>query len=346
MKRLFHRFGNKNPTTRFLALVGFVVVLAVLALVLGSGVRSRAPVSDGSSGKSEAVARGPRRHVDGLVMSDAHATNTPIIAVMIDDAPDGQPASGVGAASVVFEVPVEGPLTRLMALYPSDATVPKIGPVRSARPYFADWVKEYNAVYAHVGGSPVGLERIQQLNIRDLNEFYFGKYYARAADRERPHNVFMTMDNLRQAITDRKFDVAPDFVPWPWKEDDPAVIDPASTTPPFFPDGWEYNHERNAYRRPYGSGIYREADGNEVWAKNVIVMHTDIAVIDDVLRKRIRTIGEGSAEIYLDGRKVVGAWKKRSSAGRLRFYSSDDHEVQFNAGLTWIMVTPSFSPLE
>lgn len=318
--------------------VGFVVMVAVASFLLGRGSANKAAMPPVSSVSAEQEARGSRRHLDGLVVSRAYATNTPVVAVMIDDAPDGQPAAGVSAASVVFEAPVEGPITRLLALYPSDAPVAKIGPVRSARPYFVDWVKEYNAVYAHVGGSPAGLERIQQQNIRDLNEFYFGKYYTRAPDRARPHNVFTTMDDMRQAIGDRKFDAAPEFVPWTWKEERPVDRDPVRTTPPFFPEGWEYDRERNAYRRPYGDGAYRDADGNEVWAKNVVMLRTDIATIDEVLRKRVRTTGEGAADVYQDGKKVVASWRKQTPASRLRLYASDGSEVQFNAGLTWIII--------
>lgn len=324
----------KNPAMRLLLIVGFALVVAAL----GAASIGRRSVSETSPARDSKIVTTIRRHLDGVIVRDINATNTPVLAVIIDDAIDAQPASAVAAASLVIEAPVEGPITRLLAFYPADADIPEIGPVRSARPYFAEWVKEFNAVFAHVGGSPAGLDRITQLNIRDLNEFARGKYFWRSNGRGAPHNAYTSTELLRKAIDDLKFGSAPEYEPWLWKDDQPAEIDPARTTPPFYPEGWEYDSKRNAYRRPFGREIYRDAEGNEAWAKNVVLLRTDIAVIDAVLRKRIRTTGEGAAEVYQDGRRIVGVWKKKTPASRLRFYDADGNEVQFNAGLTWITI--------
>lgn len=285
-----------------------------------------------------------RRRIDGAIIAPT-ATNPSVVAVVIDDALDAQPASGVAAASLVIEAPVEGPITRLLAFFPADADVPEIGPVRSARPYFAEWVKEFNAVFAHVGGSPAGLDRIAQLNIRDLNEFSNGQYYWRSSLRAAPHQIYTSSEVLREAIADRGFGAAPEYAPWQWKADAPIKINPAKTTPPFYPEGWEYDQKKNTYRRPYGKGVYKTKDGAEVLAKNVVVLKTDVATIDAVLRKRIKTTGAGKAIVYQDGRKIDTTWKKKSPEDRLRFYRKNGQEVRFNAGMTWIIVTPSNSPL-
>ena len=295
----------------------FVVVAVAVAFALRASPRHNPQKQDGSAGETQTY----RKRLDGVLIRDAGATTTPVVAIVIDDAADAQPTSGVAAASVVFELPVEGPITRLLALYPSDADVPEIGPVRSARPYMADMVKEYNAMFAHVGGSPAGLERIGVLNLRDLNEFSYGRYFWRSA-RPRPHNVYTSMDQMRQALGDRKFDAPPDYAPWQWKDDAPGQGSEA-------PQGWTYEPWTNEYRRTFGEAV---------GATNVVLMETDVATIDEVLRKRIRTTGEGKASVYHDGRVTVGSWKKKTPASRLRFYHADGVEVQFNAGLTWITV--------
>lgn len=327
----------KNPAVRLLLIVGFALVVAALGAASVGNRRADTPAGDRDAEPARAI----RRHLDGVVVQNLNATNTPVLAVVIDDTVDAQPASGVAAASLVFEMPVEGPITRLLAFYTSESDVSEIGPVRSARPYCADFVKEVNATFTHVGGSPAGLDRIAQLNLRDLNEFSRGKYFWRSGERSAPHNAYTSSELLRKAIDDLKFGAVPEYEPWLWKDDSPAEIDPATTSPPHYPEGWEYDAMRNAYRRPYGKGIYRDADGSEVWAKNVVLMRTDIAVIDAVLRKRIRTTGEGSAVIFQDGKKFDGVWKKKTPASRLRFYAEDGSEIQFNAGLTWIIIGPT-----
>lgn len=321
---------RNRPTKRVALIVGFVFLLALPVAV----VHRRARVRRTTKPTARAVVL-PRRHVDGVATTLA-ATNTPLFAVMIDWSPDALPATGVASSSLVIEVPVEGPINRLVAFFPSDSLVPQIGPIRSARPYFADFVKEFNAVYVHVGGSPSGLERIEQLNLRDLNEFYFGKYFLRDGARERPHNVYATLEMLRTAAADRKFDVLPDYEPWQWKQDGKVAATTAVR-----PEGWEFDAPRDAYRLRYGNEVYHDSGGTEVFAKNVVVLHTDIGVIDDLLRKRIRTLGEGSAEVYQDGRRIAGVWKKKTPESRLRFFGSDGKEIQFNAGLTWITIGPT-----
>ena len=77
------------------------------------------------------------------------------IAVMIDDHPDARPQSGFNDASVVWQAPAEGGIPRYMMVF-QDRVPPSVGPVRSARQYYLAWAAEWDAVYAHVGGSPAG----------------------------------------------------------------------------------------------------------------------------------------------------------------------------------------------
>ena len=52
------------------------------------------------------------------------------IAVMIDNVGDARPQAGLNDAYIVYEIIVEGNLTRLMALF-KDVELEKIGPIRS-----------------------------------------------------------------------------------------------------------------------------------------------------------------------------------------------------------------------
>ena len=81
----------------------------------------------------------------------------PPVAVMVDNHPGARPQSGLNQACLVFEAPVEGGITRFMAVYGHGQEVPKIGPVRSIRPYFVRLAKSLGAVLAHCGGSYRGL---------------------------------------------------------------------------------------------------------------------------------------------------------------------------------------------
>ena len=70
-----------------------------------------------------------------------------------------------------------------MAVYAGDNEIKEIGPIRSARPYFLDWAKEYDSLFVHCGGSPEALALIAKSDVLDINEFYNGNYFWRDSSR-------------------------------------------------------------------------------------------------------------------------------------------------------------------
>jgi len=52
-----------------------------------------------------------------------------------------------------------------------------IGPVRSLRPYYIDFVSPFDAGIAHVGGSPEALDQIRNGG-KDLDQFFNGDSYC------------------------------------------------------------------------------------------------------------------------------------------------------------------------
>ena len=116
------------------------------------------------------------------------------IAVMLDDLRVARPQSGISEASVVWHAPAEGGIPRYMAIF-SDHLPKEIGPVRSARVYYLSWAAEYDAVYAHCGGSPAALALLATQGdgslVYDANEFYHGNgAFNRVTFRSAPHNVY------------------------------------------------------------------------------------------------------------------------------------------------------------
>ena len=105
-------------------------------------------------------------NLDGTEVSSSLANRHPL-AVIVENHPDARPQFGLFEASLVYEALTEGGITRYMAIYgPRDAA--KIGPVRSARTYYVDWLSEYDAFFAHAGGAQNALTKIVKDNIKDL----------------------------------------------------------------------------------------------------------------------------------------------------------------------------------
>lgn len=276
-----------------------------------------------------------------------------VYAVMIDNAVDAWPVSGVDRAFLVVEAPVEASIPRLEAFFSERTDVGEVGPVRSARPYFVDWANEFDALYAHVGGSNEALDLISSTGTFDLNEFYNGSSFWRSSDRFAPHNVYTSSELLAAAVTraeDRGR--APDVLygTWTFKDGAPSGDGDGGVTVSYnsslYTVEWTYDPGTNSYLRSQGGLAARTSDGTGLSADNVAVVVTDVSVVDSVGRRHVRTTGEGTAWLLRDGTTLEVTWRKPSVSERLAFYDADGNELAMNAGTTWIEVVPSESDVE
>ncbi len=121
------------------------------------------------------------------------------IAVMIDNHRDAWSQAGIQDAYMVYEIIVEGTETRLMALFKGTDTE-TIGPVRSARHYFLDYVLEHDAIYAHFGQSPQAETDIAKLGIDNISGIYEdGTTFWRTSSKYAPHNAMTSIENLLES---------------------------------------------------------------------------------------------------------------------------------------------------
>ena len=92
----------------------------------------------------------------GRPISEADNAKLPL-AVMIDNSPDARMHAGIRQADMIFEMRVEGTYTRYLAIFHSQEA-DLLGPIRSARKYYIERMQEFDAGYAHVGGSSEATE--------------------------------------------------------------------------------------------------------------------------------------------------------------------------------------------
>jgi len=117
----------------------------------------------------------------------------PLIAVMVDNLAPARPQTGLGKAGVVYEMETEARITRLMALFAGDPPT-VVGPVRSARSYYLQICKEWDAIFAHVGGSKDAIANIKRWGIKDLDQFANRGEFWRDKSRKAPHNVYLSIE--------------------------------------------------------------------------------------------------------------------------------------------------------
>lgn len=287
-----------------------------------------------------------RRRLDGVYVEPESANIYPV-AIIIDNHPDSRPTSGLAQANVVYEAIAEGIVTRFMAIYADGSKVEQIGPVRSARPYFLDWSEGLNALHVHVGGSPEALQKIEDEKIFNLNEFYQGEYFWRSWRRNMPHDVFISAEDINKYLDIFGVKTSADYESWLYKDD--ALINerPATSTIEIdfsvsnFKVRWEYDKGGNNYLRYIGGEQHKDSDGTLIIAKNIIIIKGQAEVLDELLRRKLTTVGTGKAWYCFDGECEIGKWKKPNVNRREKIYDKWDEEVRFNAGTTWIEVVQS-----
>lgn len=343
---------SKRKQAELMAILGAAVALAFLFAVLLPYFKGRVEsvsALDDSQQTKEAIGRHP---LTGFSIYEE--TGLPrVYGVMIDNHEDAWPQVGLDQAFLVYEAPVEAGISRMLAFYYEGQEVEKIGPVRSARPYFLDWNNELDAVYAHVGGSNAALDRIASGGTFDLNQYWLDGYFWRALNRYAPHNVY-TSTELLDAYVEMKTQkgTVADSLYESWQFKEPVFEQTAETErielsfyPPIYVAEWKFDAQTNRYVRFQAGSAHTMENGGQIMADNVAVVVTDVTILDAVGRRKIRTIGEGEAFVFQDGKKIEGRWKKTSESQRLRFYDKDGHELAFNPGVTWVEVIPDVADL-
>lgn len=291
-----------------------------------------------------------RRKLDGVYVEPAVADLRPL-AVMIDNDPNARPHAGLARAQLVYEAKAEAGITRFMALFAADEKLPAIGPVRSARPYFVRWAEGYDALYVHVGGSPEALELLSRVGMPSINEFYNGSYFWRADDKIAPHNVHTSTENLRGYLEKRSLE-DDDYRGWRYKDDAAATERPSAQTITVnysvtdFLVEWNYDAEKNAYRRRLGGAPHNDADGTPIYAKNILIAIVPARVVDEQFRRQMDMVGSGQAWYCLDGTCREGEWKKPLEQEREVFYDANGEDVALNGGTTWVEVVQSKGEVE
>jgi hypothetical protein len=337
-----------------IALVG-TAILFIVGGFLVYIVASNLSATGSDLTREEQQVRGVPRMIDGILV-DSDKTDLPLVAVMIENHPDARPQAGLAQAKLVYEVLAEGAITRMLAVYDLTENLEHIGPVRSARPYYIDIAREFNALYAHSGGSPDALDRLRvEKDIIDLNEFFArnSKYFWRRAGFYAPHNLYTSSARLVDAATE--YQLATSTVSsWQFKDDIASDQRSASSTDIMIDYSknllsrveWKYNPASNDYTRWQSGEVHYDENGAALTAKNVVVQVVATKVLDEVGRKKMDLIGSGKATVFQDGQVIVGKWERPSLNSRTRYYNENGPEIAFNRGQTWVQLVPEWVEYE
>lgn len=281
----------------------------------------------------------------GEKVPDDASTKQAVTGIMIENSPSARPQSGLKSAGAVFEAIAEGGITRFLAIY-QQAKPQLVGPVRSVRLYFVDWIAPFQASVAHIGGSKFALAEVRNGSYRDIDQFFNAGSYWRATDRYAPHNVYTSFERL-DALNAKKGFVTSVFTPWLRQDGKPAkpvtandITVTISSAP--YNSRYTYDPATNTYTRYLGGAAHKDREAGQITPSVVIVMDvTETRVLEDGWREQITTIGSGRARVFQNGTVTEGTWTKKDRGSQLSFTGADGKEIALNRGQTWITAVPA-----
>lgn len=279
----------------------------------------------------------------------------PPVGVMIENEIMSRPwQKGLGAADIVYEAPTESGITRFLALFRPDTLPEKFGPIRSARTYFLDWAHEYHSLFAHVGGNPDVLARLQKESIFNVDQFVFEKYFWREnlGKTALEHTMFSSGESMLSLIEDQDWmrvsrnrnAKRAEFPSRAWEslpEAKQLTLDFSTTLT--YRVSYTYDAASERYLRSQaGKPHIDHLDEEPLSAKVVVVQRTSAWSNGDREGSiSMKTIGEGAATIFYRGKVLKGTWKKEALESPTRFFDEEGREVVLEETPIWIEVLPT-----
>ena len=267
-----------------------------------------------------------------------------VTGVMIENSPEARPQAGLREAGLVFEAVSEGGITRFLALF-QDTSSDYVGPIRSVRPYYIDFLMPFDASVAHVGGSPQGLADVRALGVKTLTQFDNPGAYRRINTRYAPHNMYSSIPALKEVEKQRGFNKS-EFEGFKRFEEEqkPATTPPAKNidfqiSSALYNVRFEYDKSNNNYKRfMAGTPHLDDQSGKQITPKVVIAITMNRGVHSNGVHTTYQTTGSGKMHVFQNGKVTEGTWKKADRSSQFTFQDSEGKDIKLNPGKTWVTI--------
>ncbi len=282
-------------------------------------------------------------------------SNSRSIAVIINNHNQARKYhAGLQEAYLVYEMIVEGGITRMMALY-KDATTEKIGSIRSARHYFLDYALENDAIITHWGYSEYAKEDIKKLDINNINGLVDGNYFWKDKSLKvaTEHTGFSSIALINQAIDKFGYRKTTQEKPLLNYSIDSLNISEIEGAIPANQvlikysgsanTSYEYDTENKNYKRSVNNTPHMDYEKNiQYTAKNIITYQVKNTTISgDVKgRQELNNVGTGEGYFISEGYAIPIIWNKSTRTGKTNYKLKNGTKLIVNDGNTYIQIQP------
>lgn len=272
----------------------------------------------------------------------------PALAIKVDNYPAARPQSGLNKADIVFEEPVEGAITRYVAVFQCQQGG-LVGPIRSARNIDIGILGEFGSpLLVHVGGINPVLANINNSPLVNIDLMVHGAVEQHPPGRYAPYDTYATTTSLWNLKPNDTTVPAPVFK---YSRQTPAGTPATTVAIPFSGTSnvvWKYNPALGVYQRYYGVTPDVLANGQQNSAANVVVQFVHIYYgpwLENSeggleVQANLYQSASGNAEIFRNGVEIAGTWQRNGLGVPTQFLNAQGQTITLNPGTTWVELVP------
>lgn len=338
--------NKKVKVSVIVATISIILVIGVaLLLFLGSKKDSTLPKITKKNSSTPMIE-------SNLKIVDLNSKTRPY-AIMINNLGVARPLqSGLQDAMIIYEMIVEGGLTRYMAVF-QDQNTERIGSIRSARHYFLDYALENDAIYVHHGNSPQAAADFKTLNIDRISvDASKTGWRDKSLNVSTEHTLFTNIAKLNNGVGNKRKTRNKDFllnysetpVDLSTKEGAIKANNIGITYSGSVKSSYEYDESAQNYKRSVNGKAHTDYVTKKQYTfKNIITYQVSNTSLNDGSgkdRQTLDNIGSGEGYYITNGYAVPITWSKSSRSSQTVYKYKDGTEIDVNDGNTFIQIQP------
>jgi hypothetical protein len=319
-------------------IAAFLACAVVAAGCSGSSHKAVAPTTTQRPvAHAHLVVAVPTAPLTGLPDPKKVARRRPAVTVKINNT-DAAKQYGIDRADVVYEEVVEGGITRLAAIFNSQAP-DKVGPVRSVRKTDQSIVWPIGGIFAYSGGAAYAIASIDTAPVKQLDETRAGSMMYRD-----PVGFVYEPLNL-WARVDQMFTAGGTPIPPPplflyrgahaALRGTPALAFVVGFAPGYAVT-WNWDAASRTWLRSKFGAPDVDGDGVRLSAKNVVVMFVNYLGGAGVEQSEAQLTGSGTAWVFTGGKEIKGTWTRPDKNKPARYLDAQGRAIRLAPGPTWV----------
>ena len=276
-----------------------------------------------------------------------------VISFKVDNNIIARPQSGIEHSDLIFEVLVEGGMTRFLVLF-LDSKSDYLGPIRSARPTDPTLIKHFGSTLV-VSGATAGLiPAIREIGVQVIEEQRSPSMF-RISTRKAPHNLYADTELIR-GIIDQKgylfiqpgpnplFQFGYDQTNWIAKASKISIKYSEETTVIWKLDSNLYNRfmqdsYSNSDSPEAHNWISQDNFTTDILTSETIIVIQGVQYRDEATTlPSILTVGLGPVSIFNNGNMIQGTWRRSDIDDPFDLFDQKGDPIMLPPSKMWIHI--------